>query len=163
MLAPELKDFLARLKPITAFEWAEAKCVACHASPTDPLYRYLPKTAPVTLWKSELFAVHQPDFLFLGPTHLPMKAHFRRTPVVKPGSVGHAKHGDPRAAYGVWENGEVTLRREEYDVEETIRGYADRGVEPHILNLLTQVLRIGGELSSERFQLLPEKTHHGQT
>jgi putative phosphoesterase len=161
LLGPELKQLLAKLKPMRAFELDGAKCVACHASPTDPLYHYLPETAPISRWESEILAAHQPDFLFLGHTHLPMKAHFRRTLVVNPGSVGQPKQGDPDAAYAVWEQGEVTLRRVHYDVEETVRGYANRGVEPHILNLLTEVLRTGGELPSEHFHHTPEKGHYG--
>jgi putative phosphoesterase len=162
LLPQESKDFLARLKPSRAFQLEGAKCLACHASPIDPLYHYLPETAPVSLWESEIIAAHQPDFLFLGHTHLPMKMHLRRTLVVNPGSVGQPKHGDPLAAYAVWENGEVGLRRVGYNVEETIRGFEGRGVEPHVLNSLITVLRTGGELPSEQIHHT-EKAHHGKS
>jgi pimeloyl-ACP methyl ester carboxylesterase len=52
------------------------------------------------------------------------------------------------AGMAVWEDGEVTLRRVHYDVEETMGGYANRGVEPHILNSLR---------SRERLRLFPSK------
>jgi putative phosphoesterase len=161
LLTPELKRFLANLKPMRTFKLEGAKCVACHASPTDPLYHYLPESAATTVWESELLAAHHPDLLFLGHTHVPIKAHFRRTLVVNPGSVGQPKHGDPDAAYAVWQDGEVALQRVKYDVEETIRGYANRGLEPHALNLLIEALRTGCGLPLEHFHPIPEKAHHG--
>lgn len=157
LLSPELKNLLAHLKPIRSFELEEARCVACHASPIDPLYHYLPETAPVSVWESEIIAAHQPDVLFLGHTHIPMKMHFRRTLVINPGSVGQPKDGDPRAAYAVWQDGDVTLQRVAYDVEETVHGYQDRELEAHVLNSLVTVLRSGGELASEH---IGQKAHH---
>jgi predicted phosphodiesterase len=151
MLAPELKQFLAGLQPVQRFQIGPANCFACHASAKDPLYHYMPPNAAVTLWESELILAQQPDFLFYGHTHLPMKTRFRRTLVVNPGSVGQPKDGDPRAAYAVLENGEVTLRRAAYDVEETIRAYAGLGLEPHIEHSLCAVLRTGGNLSAEHY------------
>jgi predicted phosphodiesterase len=141
MLAPELKGFLAGLQRIRWFQIGNAKCFACHASARDPLYRYMPPNAAATLWESELLVAQQPDFLFYGHTHLPMKTRFRRTLVANPGSVGQPKDGDPRAAYAVWYDGEVLLRRAAYDVEETIRAYNGLGLEPHIEHNLCEVLR----------------------
>jgi NTP pyrophosphatase (non-canonical NTP hydrolase) len=114
--------------------------------PSDPLYHYLPEASPITLWESELNLVKFPDFLFVGHTHLPMKTRFRRTLVVNPGSVGQPKDEDPRAAYAVWDDGEVTLRRAAYDVEKTISAYRGLRLEPHIVNTLAEVLRSGGHL-----------------
>jgi predicted phosphodiesterase len=161
LLTPELKEFLAGLQPVQRFQLGRANCFACHASAKDPLYHYMPPNAPVTLWESELIVAQQPDFLFYGHTHLPMKTRFRRTLVVNPGSVGQPKDGDPRAAYAVWENGEVTLRRAAYDVEETIRAYSGLGLEPRIEHTLCEVLRTGGNLPAEHYQ--PPKTQptHG--
>jgi diadenosine tetraphosphatase ApaH/serine/threonine PP2A family protein phosphatase len=121
-------------------------CVACHAVPSGPLYEYFPQNSPVTLWESELNGVDCHDFLFVGHTHLPTKTQFRRTLIVNPGSVGQPKDGDPRAAYAVWEDGEVSLRRAEYDVEQTIRAYRGTRLEPHIVDVLAKVLRTGGHL-----------------
>ncbi|MGA9778319.1 MAG: metallophosphoesterase family protein [Verrucomicrobiia bacterium] len=42
MLTPELKAFLAGLRPLRRFHLDKAKCFACHASARDPLYHYLP-------------------------------------------------------------------------------------------------------------------------
>ena len=142
----EMKQFLAGLRPVQRFKLDAAVCVICHAAPSDPLYHYMPETSPVPLWESELNWADHPDFLFLGHTHLPMKMRFRRTLVVNPGSVGQPKDGDPRAAYAIWEDGEIVHRRANYDVEETIRAYRGLPLEPHVVKILAEVLRTGGHL-----------------
>ncbi|HZT23873.1 MAG TPA: metallophosphoesterase family protein [Verrucomicrobiae bacterium] len=161
-LTPEMKHFLAALQPLQRFQLNEFICAACHAVPSDPLYAYLPETASVPLWESELNGIGWPDFLFLGHTHQPTKARFRRTLVVNPGSVGQPKDGNPRAAYAIWEDGEVTLRRAAYDVEETIRAYRRTGLNPQTIDTLAEVLRTGGHLPTslnpyEQFQACFQK------
>jgi predicted phosphodiesterase len=151
LLTPDMKQFLRRLEPMHRFELAGAKCVACHAIPKDPLYGFLPETASATLWESEVVAAGLPNFLFLGHTHLPMKTRLMKTLIVNPGSVGLPQHGDPHAAYAIWEDGEVTLHRAVYDVEETIRAYDELGLEPRALRQLTEMLRTGRGLSVEHF------------
>jgi predicted phosphodiesterase/NTP pyrophosphatase (non-canonical NTP hydrolase) len=166
VLTDQMKQFLAGLQPLQRFQLDTAVCVACHAVPSDPLYLYLAEDSPIRLWESELNWVNYPDFLFIGHTHLPMMTRFRRTLVVNPGSVGQPKDGDPRAAYGVWDDGKVTLRRAEYDVEKTIAAYRGLRLEPHIVETLAEVLRTGGhlpldqnpeELFSAYYQKHPDK------
>ncbi len=142
-LASELKEFLAELQPSRRFEWKGAKCFACHAIPSEPLYGCLAETAPSPLWNAEVAAAGLPDFLFLGHTHLPMETRLMKTLIVNPGSVGLPQHGDPQAAYAVWDEGVVTLRRVAYEVEETIRAYGQLGTAPDALAQLTEVLRTG--------------------
>lgn len=149
LLDSESKEFLRGLKPLHSFNLADQSCVACHASPRDPLFEYLPESSPSSLWESELTLVNEPDFLFLGHTHVQMKTRFGRTLVINPGSVGQPKENDPRAAYAVWENGEIRLCRITYDVEETIRAYQGLPLEPHILKRLTNILLSGGEPKPE--------------
>jgi predicted phosphodiesterase len=129
-----------------SFQIGSANCFACHASAKDPLYHYMPIGADASLWESELIVAQEPDFLFFGHTHLPMKSRFHNTLVVNPGSVGQPKDDDPRAAYAVLESREVSLRRVAYNIEETIRAYASVGLEPYIERGLCAVLRTGGHL-----------------
>jgi predicted phosphodiesterase/NTP pyrophosphatase (non-canonical NTP hydrolase) len=166
VLTAEMKQFLAGLQPLQRFQLDSAICVACHAVPSDPLYFYLPEITPIRLWESELNKVNYPDFLFVGHTHVPMKTRFRRTLVVNPGSVGQPKDGDPRAAYALWNDGEVTHHRVAYDVEKTVRAYDGLGLQPHIIHILAEVLRTGGhlpldqnpeELFSTYYQKQPDK------
>ncbi len=144
LLTLPMKRFLAALEPLQRFQWAGAKCVACHATPGDPLYHYLGEESAPSLWESELVRAGHPDFLFLGHTHQPMIKQFQQTLVVNPGSVGQPKHDDPRAAYAVWANGRVTLHRAEYEVEKTIRAFAGLTLDPKVARALWEILRTGG-------------------
>ena len=155
LLTPKQRRFLAKLEPMKAFEHGGARCLACHATPGDPLYRYLAEEGGMNLWESELVRAAHPDFLFLGHTHKPMKTQFQRTLVVNPGSVGQPRDGDWRAAYAVWEDGRVTLRRAAYDVERTIQAYAGLALESHIVEKLSGILRGGTETAGARASLRP--------
>ena len=75
-----------------------------------------------------------------------MNRRFGKTVVVNPGSVGQPKDGDARAAYAVWQNGEVQLRRAAYNVEETAQALAGTVLDPADIAALSHVLRTGGEL-----------------
>jgi len=146
LLADETKQFLVGLEPLQRFQLGEAIFLACHAVPSEPLYHYLPESSPVTLWESELNVAGYPDFLLLGHTHEPMKSRFRKTLIVNPRSVGQPKHGDAQAAYAVWEDGKVTLRRAAYDVEQTVRAYDGLGLDRHMVEVLAEILHTGGHL-----------------
>lgn len=148
-LSSELKRFLRELQPLRRFELSGAKCVACHAIPRDPLYGYLPESAAATLWESEIVTAGLPNFLFLGHTHLPMKTRLMKTLIVNPGSVGLPQHGDSQAAYAVWVDGAVSLRRVPYNVEDTVRAYDELGLAPRVVNQLATLLRSGRGLSLE--------------
>jgi len=147
LLTPEMKTFLGSLKPMRSFNSSAGKCVACHATPKDPLHGFLMESATADYWEAEVVAAGLPSFLFLGHTHLPMKAKLMETLIVNPGSVGFPQHGDPRAAYAVWEDGEASLRRVSYDFEETIRAYEKLKLPPQVLQQLTDTLRSGRGLS----------------
>ncbi|MGH7995650.1 MAG: metallophosphoesterase family protein, partial [Opitutaceae bacterium] len=62
-----------------------------------------------------------------------------RTTVVNPGSVGQPKDGDPRAAYALWEDGRVSLKRASYDIALTVRDLAGCA-EPGIVRRLSEIL-----------------------
>ena len=144
-----LRSFLARLSPQHSFTLDGAACVACHAAPSSPRFRYLPISAGAERWRTEVERALQPDFLFVGHTHVPGKLRVGKTLVVNPGSVGQPKDGDPRAAYPVWDDGTITLRRAAYDVEETVRAYPTPPFLPDDVATLAHVLRTGGSLPQE--------------
>jgi len=143
LLTREMKQFLTQLPAMDWFPLGEAECVACHAIPSDPLYGYLSEQSALTLWESEINVAGHPDLLLLGHTHVPMKTQFQRTLVINPGSVGQPKHGDSRAAYAVWEDGTVTLRRVAYPVDETIRAFEGLKVPLPVQQRLVEELRTG--------------------
>jgi len=141
-----LRGFLARLSPKHSFTLDGAACFACHAAPSSALFRYLPISAGAERWRMEVERAFKPDFLFVGHTHVPGKLRVAKTLIVNPGSVGQPKDGDPRAAYAVWDEGTISLRRAPYDVEETVRAYATLPFLADDVATLAHVLRTGGRL-----------------
>jgi putative phosphoesterase len=143
-LDEDARHVLRELSPQRFFSVGGMKFAACHAVPSEPLFKYLPFSEK--LWRSEVELEGRPDFLFVGHTHIPGELRIGRTLLVNPGSVGQPKDGDPRAAYAIWENGSVTLKRTTYDVEETIRAYEQTPFSPDDVAALSMVLRTGGKL-----------------
>ncbi len=116
----------------------------CHATPSDPLYAYLPPGAGEEKWAAEIARAESPDFLFVGHTHLPFVLKIGATTVVNPGSVGQPKTGEARACYAILDHGEVTLRRVEYDVHAVTRDLT-ACAPPTTALQLSRVLLTGGE------------------
>ena len=158
LLAPEMRQFLARLRRFQRFPIDGADCVACHSTARnkEPLQARpgLPNSS--WPWESDLILVGHfdepfvlighPRLLFLAYTHSPFKVEWMDTLVVNPGSVGKPLDGDPRAAYAIWEDGEVNLRRVNYDIEETVRAYDSLPLEERVRSQLVDELRTGGRL-----------------
>lgn len=143
LLAEEDKRYLRELPTAAAFEFGGARFHAVHAAPTDPLFRYMPPDASDRDWLAETSGVTA-DMLLVGHTHHPFARRVGATLVANPGSVGQPKHGDPRAAYAVWEDGEVTLCRVEYPVEEAVRRLRTQPLPWEVLGELVTALRTGG-------------------
>ncbi len=116
--------------------------VFVHGSLRDPIWEYLSYPGAAT---AHLATMSVP-FSFVGHTHVPMAifedagspdgCRFVRLRdgdaiqlasgpklVLNPGSVGQPRDGDPRAAYGIFDEEDMvfTLRRVEYDIESTQR------------------------------------------
>jgi putative phosphoesterase len=143
-LSQEMTHFLAKLKPSHAFERFGKRCVACHATPSDPLFRYL-RTREKDL-EQEITLAGSPDFLFFGHTHWPLLKQIGKTTILNPGSVGQPKDGDTRAAYAVWKDGKLELRRITYPIESTVEAYARTPLDTPDVESLVAVLRTGGSL-----------------
>jgi predicted phosphodiesterase len=146
VLSGQMLDFLRALKPCGSFEMLGNCCFACHATPSDPLFRYL-RINEKDL-EREITIAGSPDFLFFGHTHLPLLKRLGKTTIVNPGSAGQPKDGDPSAAYAVWEDGGVELRRVAYPIDATVRAYARTSLTFSDVECLVSVLRTGGTLSS---------------
>jgi predicted phosphodiesterase len=165
LLTAKMKTFLAALKPLQTFRWNEISCVACHPIYAHPLGYCLGErddpgwqqtelsrldTDMILLGHPDLLFVMlgHPDFVFIGNTHLPVKIKFYGTLVVNPGSVGQPLDGDPRAAYAIWQDGDITFHRAAYDVEETVRAYESLDLDKHVKRQLVDGLRAGTPVSS---------------
>lgn len=76
----------------------------------------VPYEEPVTLPKNG----EKRRFVLTGHSHKPFVRNVGNTTILNPGSVGQPRDHDPRASYGVIENGEASIRRVSYDIEKTV-------------------------------------------
>ena len=112
-----------------------------HATPSDPLYTYLPRSQTVR-WAAEAEQVTA-DVLLVGHTHLPMILRLGHKLILNPGSVGQPRDGDPRAAYAVIEDGEPRLERVSYDVSKTVEELEHQNLPGAVFADLANLLRTG--------------------
>lgn len=121
-LGPALVERLYRLPETAELDGM----LICHGSPVSDHESFAPQPQPGE--ESMLDGASERTVLF-GHSH----QQFRRpgpngTLLVNPGSVGAPLDRDPRAAWALYENGEITFRRTEYDVERAaaqMRSYGD--------------------------------------
>jgi predicted phosphodiesterase len=100
--------------------------LVCHGSPLSDVDSF---AAQPEDGEERLLAGEAGRTILFGHSHV----QFRRpgpdeTLLVNPGSVGMPLDGDPRAAWALYEDGELELRRTEYDVERAaaqMRTYGD--------------------------------------
>jgi predicted phosphodiesterase len=166
LFTAEMRRFLTKLPASHRFCLDEATCVACHstANNKEPIHSCAGVPSTVWPWESDLIVVGHPDqlfiliehpnLLFVAHTHSPFQTDWLNTVVVNPGSAGKPMDGDPRAAYAVWEDGRVSLRRAVYDVEETVRAYDALALEHGIRRQLIEELRTGVRLAAHEPQEL---------
>jgi predicted phosphodiesterase len=145
LLGERALDFLRTMPAKLAFSFDGKQCLACHATPRDPLFRYFNHEDPHEV-RLEVESAGAPDYLFLGHTHLPCDVPSRFTRIINPGSVGQPKDRNPAAAYVVWNNGQIHFRRADYDIEEVERSFTSSGLHHHDVRMLMAVLRSGGRL-----------------
>lgn len=166
LLGPEMKRFLGELQPMQEFRWGEATCVAFHSIARNVGFPQVASQDTQWPWESDIILIHpergfvlvgHPDVLFLSHAHVPVKTRWGDTLVVNPGSAGRPTDADPRAAYAIWEDGEVTLCHTEYDVEATLGAYAPLALEEQIRKQLAEWLRTGGRSQTPS---PPEMTTH---
>jgi len=113
-LGPEL---VARLHGLPERDELDGIAV-CHGSPLSDIESFAPQ--PQSGEERMLAGEHDRTILF-GHSHV----QFRRdgpdgTRLVNPGSVGAPLDGDTRAAWALFEDGELHFRRTAYDVERAV-------------------------------------------
>ncbi len=141
VLSDEDKAFLREL-PVDARRTVDGlQLHLCHASPSDPLFRYLPPDAPE--WPGELKRTGA-DVLLVGHTHLPFQLDIGGRWIVNPGSAGQPKHGAPHACYAVWEEGRFRLESRPYRTGLTAGKLRSLPVSGPVVSQLVDVLINGG-------------------
>ena len=100
--------------------------LVCHGSPLSDIESFAPEAQP---GEERMLAGESKRTILFGHSH----QQFRRpgpngTLLTNPGSVGAPLDGDVRAAWAIYENGEIGFRRTAYDVERAaakMRSYGD--------------------------------------
>ncbi len=133
--------FLANLPLISEFLLDGRKFFMVHASPTDPLFKYL-KPGKTSLEEIEKeFEKVTADFVIYGHTHFPLliKRHTGGY-ILNPGSVGQPRDGDPRTSYALidTETGRVELIRKSYDLEPVAKDIRERHLPEKLIDILYQ-------------------------
>jgi putative phosphoesterase len=144
LLSPQEKEYLRGLPITERLEVAGATFHLAHASPNGNLYDYhiIPDAPDEAL--AEATEGIEADFIFLGHTHLPMLRTIGRTTIVNPGSVGQPRHGDPRASYAIWEDGDIEFCRGSYDVNRTTALLKEAPLTDSVIIQLSDILESGG-------------------
>ncbi|MEZ6055925.1 MAG: YfcE family phosphodiesterase [Planctomycetaceae bacterium] len=133
--------YLARLPVTQHVPLGGHRFFLVHATPRDPLDEYLGVDPPI--WEERVREI-EADFICVGHTHQQFHIEVGGKQIINPGSVGQPRDGDPRAAYAVIEDGQVSLRRVEYDIDAAVRQMRGTGVEPWVVELSETLLRRGG-------------------
>ncbi len=63
--------------------------------------------------------------------------------VLNPGSVGQPRDGDPRASYAIIEDGQVQLKRVEYDIEAALMPFEEMQLSRESAQFAREVLISG--------------------
>lgn len=139
-LSPAERAALGKAPAAAIRELDGVRCLLVHATPSDPLYRYLgPESAE---WEREVGDV-EAGLVFVGHTHVQFRRTVAGRTIINPGSVGQPKDGDPRAAYVLLEDGAVHLRRADYPVERTVSRLEASGLDRTATARLATLLRTG--------------------
>jgi putative phosphoesterase len=116
-LRDDQREYLSSL-PLVLTERVEGlSFFLCHATPSDPLFRYIQADSPQWAEECELAAA---DILLTGHTHIPFIRTVGQRIVANPGSIGQPKTGSPLACYAVWDD-DLQLHSYPYDCETTAR------------------------------------------
>lgn len=114
-LRPDHINYLASRPKTRVAEFGGTQFRIIHGTPFGPLYDYrlTPQISDAEL--DAMLAGMNADVLVVGHTHLPLIRQRHTVCVVNPGSVGQPLDGDPRAAYAIYEDGQIRLERAAYE------------------------------------------------
>lgn len=135
------KAYLGSL-PLTVSRMVDGKrFVLCHATPSDPLFEYVPPDSPTWISRAERVGA---DVLLAGHTHMPFVRAERGRIVGNPGSLGQPKTGNPNACFATWDGHRIELRTVAYPCEKTIAKLDALALPSEVVVDLAKVLRTGG-------------------
>ena len=133
--------FLRNMPTIDSFQldnpadgYEDVSFYMAHASPQGDMFKYLNQDEIV----GELEGITA-EYILVGHTHIQYKKKSNYEMIVNPGSVGLARDGG-QACYAVYEDGEMHLKRIDYDVEKTISDLMNSPISQNIKEGLKKIL-----------------------
>ncbi len=141
-LQPADIAWLAHLPLRLTWDMGGTRFAVVHATPRDPLYDYSLRPDASVDFVNEVAMGIDADVLVVGHTHWPLLRPHDGLQIVNPGSVGQPLDGDPRAAYALWENGKITLRRAAYDPAPALAAMGRLPIDPRMRETLGNILRL---------------------
>lgn len=115
-----------------------------HGGWVDPIDEYMHEI------REDYFANLPGTFFFSGHTHVQVLARFSSKTYCNPGSVGQPRDGDPRAAYALFDKGEIALKRVAYDIDKIASEMDGVGFEAYFFENLYAGCCIGGSTACVR-------------
>lgn len=112
---------------------------ATHAAPSDNLFKYLTPGTPDAELAAEVKAAGT-DIVLTGHTHMPFQREVGGRLIVNAGSVGQPRDGIPRAGYAIVEDGEVELKRVDYDIERAVHRLKQLPIDTSAIEQLAYIL-----------------------
>lgn len=112
-----------------------------HGGLKDPIDEYLYKIS------LDYFMSYKEKYFFSGHTHVQTLVDFGEKIYCNPGSVGQPRDGDPRAAFAIYNNGQIILKRVKYDINNIAEEMKKKGFETYFYSNLYQGTRLGGKKS----------------
>lgn len=151
VLSPQQLKYLGRLPVMQHVQLGDIRFLLVHATPRDPLDEYL--GADPEQWQQRLEGTHA-GIVCVGHSHAPFHLQLNGVQVLNPGSVGQPRDGDPRASYAVIEDGVVSLRRVEFDIDAAIEQVRSTGLPDWVVRFNAAVWRNGGRLTREEMDAI---------
>jgi putative phosphoesterase len=141
VVSSEQKTFLRSLPLQASATRGKTTFFLCHATPSNPLYEY--RKAESEEWIDECRNIDA-EIIAVGHTHIPFIRRLNGQVLVNPGSIGQPKNGKPEACYGVWEDGQLSLRSYVYPLARTVTKIRELPVAANVQRALIEVLESGG-------------------
>jgi len=132
--------WLAGTKP--SLHIAEVSMV--HGGWVDPIDEYMNEI------REDYFTDLPGTFFFSGHTHVQVLARYGNKTYCNPGSVGQPRDGDPRAAYALFDKGEIALKKIPYDIDQIASEMDRAGFEAYFFENLFAGCCIGGSTAHVR-------------
>lgn len=152
------RQYLAMLPTSQYLRIEDTVFCMVHATPRDHLDEYL--FADAQTWGKRVEHLGA-NVLLVGHTHHQFQLQAGEVTVLNPGSVGQPRDGDPRAAYAIWEDGRIELKRAEYDIDATVEQLRALQMPESVHSFAERVLRHGGQKAAAEKKLTASGEEEG--